>query len=53
MLTVRDGYDHFNLNDPSLINKIPDKVEVIRTREIGVVARVVRFLNRKIPKRRS
>ena len=50
VLTVRDGYDHFNLNDPSLINKIPDKVEVIRTREIGVVARVVRFLNRKIPK---
>jgi glycosyltransferase involved in cell wall biosynthesis len=48
VLTVRDGYDHFHPNDPSLINKISDEVEVIRTREIGAIARVVRFLNRKI-----
>ncbi len=50
VLTVRNGYDHFHPNDPSLINKIPDEVEVIRTREIGAIAKVVRFLNRKIPK---
>ncbi|GAX61868.1 glycosyltransferase [Candidatus Scalindua japonica] len=50
VLTVRDGYDHFHPNDPSLINKIPDEVEVIRTREIGTIARVVKFLNRKTKK---
>ncbi len=47
VLTVRDGYDHFHPNDPSLINKIPDEVEVVRTREIGTIARVVKLLNRK------
>ncbi len=48
VLTVRDGYDHFHPNDPSLINKIPDEVEVIRSREIGMIVRVAGFLNRKI-----
>ncbi len=49
VLTVLDGYDHFNPNDPSLLNKIPDGVEVIRTREIGVIARFIKFLSGKVP----
>ncbi len=49
VLTVLDGYDHFNPNDPSLLNKIPDGVEVIRTREIGVISRFIKFLSGKVP----
>ncbi len=51
VLTVRNGYDHFHPNDPSLLSKIPDGVEVIRTREIGIIARVIKFLRSRVPKR--
>jgi glycosyltransferase involved in cell wall biosynthesis len=51
VLTVLDGYDHFHPNDPSLINKIPDGVEVIRTKEIGIASRVIRFFRSKAPGR--
>ncbi len=49
VLTVRDGYDHLQTNDPSLLSKIPDKVEVIRTRELSINARIVRFLRNIVP----
>ncbi|MFQ5964402.1 MAG: glycosyltransferase [Candidatus Scalinduaceae bacterium] len=47
VLTVRDGYDHFHPNDSSLLEKVPARVKVIRTKEIGVIARFIRFLKSK------
>ena len=47
VLTVLDGYDHFHPNDPSLLNKIPNEVDVIRTRDIGIIARIIKLLRRK------
>ena len=49
VLTVLNGYDHFHPKDHSLLRKIPDGVEVIRTREINIIARVVKFIRSKVP----
>ncbi len=46
VLTVREGYDHFHPNDPSLLRKIPNGMMIIRAKEIGIASRVIRFFLR-------
>lgn len=46
VLTVLNGYDHFHPNDPSLLKDIPRGLEVLRAREIGVIARLIKFIRR-------
>ena len=49
VLTVLNGYDHFHPKDHSLLRKIPDGVEVIRVRDISIIARVIKFIRSKVP----
>ena len=53
VLTVRNGNDHFHPNDPSLLMKIPVAMEVVRTREINIIAKVIRSLRGKVPVKHS
>ena len=49
MLTVRHGKDHFHPNDSSLLGKISDEVEIVRTRDIALISRIIRMLRMRIP----
>ena len=51
VLTVRNGYDHFHPNDPTLLEKIPTSVKVARTWEINIFAKIIKYVRVKAPAR--